>query len=263
MRDIFLPAFTLWQREVVHFLRQRSRVAAALGTPLIFWLFLGSGLGSSFRAAGGDGGQGYLEYFYPGTLLLVILFTAIFSSLSLIEDRKEGFWLSVLVAPVPRTGPLLGKTLGGATLAFAQGMLLVALAPLVGFSLTAAQLAALAGVIFLNAFAVTCLGFAFAWRMESTQGFHGVMNMVLFPMWLLSGALFPASGASSWMRWVMTLNPLSYGLGSMQHVLDAEARISTPLASLPVCLAVTAGFALAAFVTAYALAQRQSAGSAA
>ncbi len=259
IREILLPAWTLWQRELVRFFRQRSRVAAALGTPLLFWLFLGSGLGTSFRLTGQSGELNYLEYFYPGTLLLVVLFTAVFSSLSLIEDRKEGYWLSVLVAPVSRSGPVLGKTLGGATLAFLQGMLLLALAPLVGIHPGPLQLLGLAGVIFLNAFAITCLGFAFAWRIDSSEGFHGVMNMVLFPMWLLSGALFPVSGASFWLRWAMQLNPLSYGLASLQHLLYDSSQMPAPLASPATCLVVISLFALVTFLLAFLLAQQQSA----
>lgn len=257
MNEIIIPALTLWQRELIHFFRQPSRIAAALGTPLLFWIFLGSGIGSSFRL-GGDAGLNYLEYFYPGTLLLVVLFTAIFSSLSLIEDRQEGFWLSVMVAPVSRTGPVLGKTLGGASLAFLQGMLFVGLAPLLGIPLGPGQVLALAGVIFLNAFALTCLGFAFAWRIESSQGFHGVMNMLLFPMWLLSGALFPVSGASAWIRGAMTVNPLSYGLAAIQHVLYDGAEMPFPFASLTVCLGVLSLFSLATFLVAFRLAQKRS-----
>ncbi len=135
MKNLLLPAYTIWKREIVRFLRQRSRVLAALGTPLLFWFFLGSGLGSSFRPQSLPVEMHYLQYFYPGTLMLVILFTSIFSSISLIEDRKEGFLLSVLVAPVSRSGPVMGKILGGATLAFLQGLVFVALAPLAGLSL--------------------------------------------------------------------------------------------------------------------------------
>jgi ABC-2 type transport system permease protein len=125
---------TLWWRELVHFGRQRGRMAGALGTPLLFWLMIGAGFGDSFRAAGGSGSgtAGYLEYFFPGTVLMIVLFTSIFSTMSVIEDRREGFLLAVLVAPIPRSALVLGKVLGGATLAFVQGLIFVALAPLIG-----------------------------------------------------------------------------------------------------------------------------------
>ncbi len=260
MKNFFLPAATLWWRELIRFLRQRSRVGAALGTPLLFWLFLGSGIGSSFRSDAAPGGMNYLEYFYPGTLILVILFTSIFSSISLIEDRKEGFLLSVLVAPVSRSGPVFGKILGGATLAFLQGFIFILLAPLVGIPLTLGKIPLLAGVVFLNAFALTSLGFAFAWQIDSTQGFHGVMNMVLFPMWLLSGALFPAAGASAWVQWTMFLNPLTYGLAALQAVFYGPGSgLTATLPSLLVSVSVITLFGLAAFLAAFQLAQRSTA----
>jgi len=116
-----LPAFTLWWRELVRFYRQRSRVVGVIASPVVFWLVIGSGFGSSFRAGGSPGQQHYLDYFYPGALIMIVLFTSIFTMMSVIEDRKEGFLLSVLVAPVPRSAIVLGKVLGGTTLATAQG----------------------------------------------------------------------------------------------------------------------------------------------
>ncbi len=259
MTKFLLPAATLWWREIIRFLRQRSRVGAALGTPLLFWLFLGSGIGSSFKSEAAPPGMNYLEYFYPGTLILVILFTSIFSSISLIEDRKEGFLLSVLAAPISRSGPVMGKILGGATLAFLQGFIFVLFAPLVGIPLTLGKIALLAGVVFVNAFALTSLGFAFAWQIDSTQGFHGVMNLVLFPMWLLSGALFPAAGASAWVQWTMFFNPLTYGLAALQAVFYGSASpLGAGLPSLATSMAVISVFGLAAFLAAFQLAQRRT-----
>ncbi len=107
-----LPAFTLWWRELVRFYRQRSRVIGVIASPLVFWVVLGSGFGSSFRSGSAQGQQHYLDYFYPGTLIMIVLFTSIFTMMSVIEDRKEGFLLSVLVAPVPRSAIVLGKVLG-------------------------------------------------------------------------------------------------------------------------------------------------------
>ncbi len=257
MKNLLLPAYTIWKREIVRFLRQRSRVLAALGTPLLFWFFLGSGLGSSFRPQSLPVEMHYLQYFYPGTLMLVILFTSIFSSISLIEDRKEGFLLSVLVAPVSRSGPVLGKILGGATLAFLQGLVFVALAPLAGLSLGVEKVFLLAIMIFLLAFTLTSIGFAFAWKMESIQGFHGVMNLVLFPMWMLSGALFPISGASAWLQWLMQLNPLAYGLALLQHVFywdHPELLQETP--SFSVSLGVIVIFGIMIFLTTFQMARR-------
>src|SRR5712671_6236480 len=129
---LLLPAFTLWWREIVRFYRQKSRVIGVLASPLLFWIVLGSGFGNSFRSAGGANQQHYLDYLYPGTLILIVLFTSIFAMMSLIEDRKEGFLLSVMVAPVPRSAIVLGKVLGGTTLAAMQGMIFLAFAPFAG-----------------------------------------------------------------------------------------------------------------------------------
>ena len=127
-----LPAFTLWWREIVRFYRQPARVVGVVASPLVFWLVLGSGFGTSFRSSAGPGQQHYLDYFYPGALIMIVLFTSIFTMMSVIEDRKEGFLLSVLVAPVPRSAIVLGKVLGGTTLSAIQGMIFLIFAPFGG-----------------------------------------------------------------------------------------------------------------------------------
>src|ERR1700690_1988279 len=126
---ILLPAFTLWWREVVRFYRQKARVAGVIISPLLFWIVLGSGFGTSFRSGEAAGQQHYLNYFYPGTLVMIVLFTAIFTMMSGIEDRNEGFLLSVMVAPVPRAAIVLGKVLGGTTLAALQGLIFLVFSP--------------------------------------------------------------------------------------------------------------------------------------
>src|SRR5579863_7714784 len=136
---VLLPAFTLWWREIVRFYRQKTRVVGVLASPLVFWLVIGSGFGTSFRSGGGPSQQNYLEYFYPGTLILIVLFTSIFTMMSVIDDRKEGFLLSVLVAPVSRTAIVLGKVLGGTTLAAVQGLIFLIFAPFAGVHLDALQ----------------------------------------------------------------------------------------------------------------------------
>ncbi|HEY8670978.1 MAG TPA: ABC transporter permease, partial [Terriglobales bacterium] len=121
--ELLLPAFTLWWREVVRFYRQRTRVAGVIASPIVFWLVIGSGFGTSLRTNGAGPSQHYLDYFYPGALIMIVLFTSIFTMMSVIEDRKEGFLLSVLVAPVSRSAIVLGKVLGGTTLATIQGLI--------------------------------------------------------------------------------------------------------------------------------------------
>lgn len=213
--NFLLASYTLWLREVVRFVRQPSRIFGALGSPFLFWILIGSGIGRSFQSPGGSP-SGYLAYFYPGTLLLIIFFTAIFSTISVIEDRREGFLQSVLVAPVSRASLVFGKILGGTTLAFFEAMLFLLFAPAVGIHLTGWILAKTALVLLMNGFIMTGLGFLIAWQFDSIQGFHAVMNLFLMPLWILSGALFPAEGASSWLALIMKLNPLTYGLSALR-----------------------------------------------
>src|SRR5687767_3462211 len=243
---LWLPAVSLARRELVRFLRQRNRVIGALATPVVFWLLIGAGMGRSFRAVGTPEEYGYLQFFFPGTLVMILLFTAIFSTISIIEDRREGFLQSVLVAPVPRSAIVLGKVLGGTILATGQGLLFLLLAPLVGFRFTPASFAIVLLLMLILSFALTALGFCLAWRMTSTQGFHAVMNLFLMPMWFLSGALFPPTGAWPGLKYVMLLNPLTYGLAGMRRALllpDAAAT-SVPGPRLLTSLVVSIAFAV-------------------
>jgi ABC-2 type transport system permease protein len=239
---LMLPALSLCRRELVRFLRQRHRIVGALGTPIVFWLLLGLGMGRSFSGTGAPGGDNYLQFFFPGTLLMILLFTAIFSTISIIEDRREGFLQSVLVAPVSRTSIVLGKVLGGTALAFGQGMIFLVLAPLVGLHLTPAGFLEACAMMLVVAFALTGLGFCIAWRMSSTQGFHAIMNLFLMPLWFLSGALFTPQTAWTGLRWVMRVNPLSYGLAGLQRAVF-RGSASAALPSWGVIGAVTVAFA--------------------
>jgi ABC-2 type transport system permease protein len=244
--DFLLPLFSLWRREVVRFFRQPSRVVGALGTPLIFWFFIGSGFGNSFRSSTGSANRGYLEYFLPGSILMVLLFTAIFSNISLIEERREGFLLGVLVAPLSRLSLVLGKILGVTTLAVLQGSVFLLLAPFLGVSFGFIQLSFVWGVMLLISLLLSSLSFAFAWQLDSVQGFHAVMNMVLVPMWILSGALFPLSGASSWVRLLMIINPLTYGMTALRQTLYLSQihPDASEICGLPCAIGITMAFAV-------------------
>jgi ABC-2 type transport system permease protein len=257
---VVLPAFTLWWREIVRFYRQTTRVIGVLASPLVFWLVIGSGFGTSFRSGGGAGQQHYLDYFYPGALIMIVLFTSIFTMMSVIEDRKEGFLLSVLVAPVPRSAIVLGKVLGGTTLSAVQGMIFLIFAPFAGVHLNLLQVLLVGVVVFLVSFALTALGFAIAWPMDSSQAFHGIVNLFLIPLWLVSGALFPISGASGWIRIIMRLNPLTYGVEALRGLLYPGSETTFPLAS---SIATLLLFSLVMFGLAFLVANRRSRSSAA
>ena len=255
---LLLPALSLCRRELVRFLRQRNRIIGALATPVVFWLLIGAGMGRSFRAAGTprDYDYSYLQFFFPGTILMILLFTAIFSTISIIEDRREGFLQSVLVAPVSRMSIVLGKVLGGTVLAFGQGLIFLLLGPLVGMRMSAGGWLAALGIMLVVSFALTALGFCIAWRMNSTQGFHAIMNLFLMPMWFLSGALFPPTGVTfKPLRWVMEANPLSYGMAGLQRAMVPPQVISgLMLPSWGTCVLVSVGFAVGMFLIATGIA---------
>ncbi len=245
-------ALALARREIVRFLRERSRVVGAVAPPLVMWLAVGAGFSGSFR---GDS----FSYFFPGTVVLVVLFAAIFATISVIEDRREGFLQGVLVAPVAPSSVALGKVLGGSALGLVQGLPLLALVPVAGLRTDAPGLVAGALVLVLLAFALTSLGFAIAWSLESTQGFHAIMNLFLIPMWLLSGAFFPVAGAPAWMRLAMAANPLTYGVAALRRALGGPPE---GLPSLALSFAVTAAFAVAMFAVATGVVARRPAGPA-
>ena len=246
--SVLLPALSLCRRELVRFIRQPNRVIGALATPIVFWLLIGAGMGHSFKsqAVSGD----YIRYFFPGTILMILLFTAIFSTISIIEDRREGFLQSVLVAPVGRSAIVLGKVLGGTLLAFGQGLIFLFLAPTVHIHLTIMAFLLACAMMLILSFALTALGFCIAWRMSSTQGFHAIMNLFLMPMWFLSGALFPAEQAWAPIKWVMRCNPLSHGYNGLCQALylnDPSARFSGLPLSVNFAIAIFSALLLFAF----------------
>jgi ABC-2 type transport system permease protein len=259
MRPALAGVGALWWREVVRFVRQRSRLVGACAQPLVFWLLLGGGFSASFRPTGAPADTSALQYFYPGIIALVLLFTAIFATIAVVEDRKSGFLQGVMVAPISRGGIVLGQALGGTSLAVLQGALLLPFGRAVGVPLSPPAVAATLAIMAAVAFALTSLGLMIAWRMQSTQGFHAIMNLILMPIWLLSGAFFPAAGAAGWLGWVMRLNPLTYGMAALRRCL----YLGTPgsvgqVPSLGLSVVVTLVFCAVAFTGAAAIARRST-----
>jgi ABC-2 type transport system permease protein len=235
-------AISLWHRELLRFLRDRSRVVGSLVQPIVFWLLFSGALhGSSFR----PGGLDYGAWFFVGTLAMIALFTAIFSTITVIEDRQQGFLQGVLVAPVPPAAIALGKILGGATLGFLLAAVFLLLAPLAGVPLTAGRLLVALPLLLLLALSVTGLGFAIAWLLDSTAGYHGIMMLVLMPMLLLSGAFFPLEEAHPAMAWVRWVDPMTYGVGALRHALQERVDGLPPMA---VCVLGTSAFAAVTFL---------------
>ena len=247
-------------RDLRRFFRQPSRVVGSVAQPLILWLVLGAGLGDSFQVAGAAGTR-YLTYFYPGTIVLTMLFTAIFSTMSVIDDRHHGFLQAVLVAPVSRGALVLGKTLGGVSIALLQAVAMVALAPLAGFPLGDANLPLVFAALAMAALGFTALGFAVAWWIDSTQGYHGLMSVALIPLWMLSGAMFPAQGGTGWVKDVMAADPMTYAVSAVRRGLHGStlpAGLLPTWSSAPLELAVTCAFALLSLLAATALCRRRA-----
>ncbi len=261
-------AAALAWREIVRFFRQRNRIIGSIGTPVVFWLLFGTGLSSSFRMDAGARQENFLTYFFPGSLLLIVLFTAIFSSISIIEDRREGFLQGVLVAPIPRWAMILGKVLGGTLVAVVQGLIFLLLGLTLPISVSPMGAAQLVVLLFVASLAITSLGSFFAWKTDSTQGFHAIMNLVLMPLWLLSGGFFPAPAWSSnvnWSQWLlgaaMRLNPLSYAVGGVRRLLAPAAEYSGAwVPSLMMSWVVTLLFAAAAFGLAVWISRQRTSG---
>jgi ABC-2 type transport system permease protein len=255
---------TVWMlcwREWTRFFRQRNRVIGALGQPILFWLLFGTGMHTAFR--GGE--QNFMTYYLPGTIALILLFTAIFATISIIEDRREGFLQNVLVAPVPRWTIAAGKILGGGAIAWVQACVFLGLAIAIG---SVPLSAAIGGVLLLmavSALTLTALGVFFAWPMESTQGFHAIMNLVLMPLWLLSGAFFPIplpgsdSPVGQWvMHWIMRANPLSYTIAGMRRMMGDASKVSESIwiPGLTECWIVSLVFLVITFSAAWLIVLR-------
>jgi ABC-2 type transport system permease protein len=263
----WLAVSMLCWREIIRFFRQRNRVVGAIGQPVLFWLLFGAGFQRSFRV-GESGETSFLAYYFPGTLMLILLFTAIFATISIIEDRREGLLQGVLIAPCPRWSMVLGKVLGGTLIALSQGLIFLALALVIQVSMSVAAALWLTVLMFVAGIALTSLGVVIAWRMDSTQGFHAIMSVVLLPMWLLSGAFFPvpALGASAnWsevaLHWVMLLNPLTYSVAGARYLVGGvSGDMWSPAPAL--CWVVTCVFAIVMFGAAWWIAGRRTTGDA-
>jgi len=254
-------------REIVRFLRQRNRVIGAVGQPILFWLLFGAGMNQTFQVPG----QPFRDYFVPGTLVLILLFTAIFATISIIEDRQEGFLQAVLVAPMPRGALVLGKLLGGSVLAVGQSLVFLGISLLYRNTWSARlplELLAAVLLMFIIAMGLTALGFCIAWRLDSTQGFHAIMNLLLMPMWLLSGAFFPVPGwnhgtlGERMLHAAMRCNPVTYAVAGMRYLLNPVSSLSDQLwlPSVAWCWVVSIGFALLMGSVAARMARRPAMG---
>ncbi|MGC3997596.1 MAG: ABC transporter permease [Anaeromyxobacter sp.] len=239
----------LARRDLTRFFRQPSRLLGALGQPVIFWVVIGGGMSGTFRMDGG--GPGYLAYFYPGVVMMVVLFAAIFTTVSVIEDRHRGFLQTVLAGPGSRGALVLGKSLGSASVALSQAALFLLLAPLAGVAYGAVDWPLLVAALGLCALGLAALGFAVAWAVDNVQGYHAIQMTLLVPLWVISGAMFPVPSGSGVLSTAMRWNPVSYAVSAARRAMggpDAPGALPGGAArDLLVCAAFAAvALALAA-----------------
>lgn len=249
-----IPTFlSLTRRELLRFRRQPSRIAASIGAPALVGVFFAAGFADSFAPPALEGQPAdYAAFVLPGIVTLVAVFSSIFAAISLIEDRREGFLQAALVSPAPRWAIVGAKAIGGSIIATLQCAIVLLAAPFVAGWPGAVSMAMALGAAALAAVAVTSMGLALAWWVNSSEGFHGVMNVILMPMWLLSGAFFPAHGASPWMSTLMACNPLRW-------TTDAIRAGITPGAPTPITAWIVAiAFALLMLALAGAIVGRST-----
>lgn len=219
--------YIIWYREILRIWRDKLRLLGSFVFPMLFFVMLGGGLTGSMRML--SPGVSYTQYMFPGVIAMTVLMTSLMSGLGLVWDREFGFLKEVLVAPVSRSGIVLGKIAGGATVGGGQGLIMLVLAPLIGIKLNAMMVALLFFMLLLSAFALGGVGVLVASRMRSIEAFGGVMQLIIWPMIFLSGIFFPVSNLPSWMNILVKINPVSYIVDSIRQVI----LIPEETASLP------------------------------
>ena len=214
--------YIIWYRDVLRYWRDRIRIFAALGQPILYLFIFGTGLSTAFavgRGVGLDAELDYKVFMFPGVLAMTVVFTAVFSAMSIVWDREFGFLREILVAPISRTAVAVGKALGGATVACFQAGIVLLLGPFVGIPLTPMLLLQVVPLLFLLAFCLSCIGIAIASRMRTMEGFQVMMNFFLMPMIFLSGAFFPLNGLPLWLEVLTRLDPVAYGVDPIRRAV--------------------------------------------
>lgn len=252
---LIAATWSIFTREMLRLMRQKTRIVGFLAMPILFWLMLGFGVGDRFKMQS-DNHLQYQNWFFPGSLLMIVLFAAVFSTITVIEDRASGFLQGVLVSPAPRLAIALGKCLGGMASAVIQASLVLLLAPLLGIHFSFWAGLAAVGILALIALGWTAVGLCMAWPMESAAGYHGLMNLILMPMWFLSGAVFPAMGAPGILKGVMVANPACWAHSALTRVLLGDQAIAATPMSIGLGLGLFTAFTLVMLIAAAALANR-------
>jgi ABC-2 type transport system permease protein len=229
--------YIIWYRDLLRWWRDRQRILPSFFQPILYLFVFGVGLGSALGGAAGAGtgasalGVGYTTFMYPGVLAMSVLFTAIFSSMSIVWDREFGFLKEIQVAPIRRSAVAIGKALGGSSVAMLQASLLLVVAPFVGVGLSPLLVLEILGLLFLLAFALAAFGVAIASRMRSMEGFQVVTTFIMMPILFLSGAFFPLRGLPLWLTALTRLDPAAYAVDALRRVVLISAGVPEAAAS--------------------------------
>lgn len=221
--------YGIWLRDVKKFWRERSRLLGGIARPILWLLILGTSLRPVVGNTALTGGHDYTQYIFPGVISLTLIFAAMQSAMSVIWDREFGFLKEVLAAPVSRLAIILGKILGGATQATLQGLITLCFAPLIGLWLSPIVILEILVLMFLISFALTALGVVISSRMQSFEGFGTISNFVVMPMYFLSGAIYPTSSAPDWLKPLIAVNPLTYGVDAMRQIIISTGNFAFAL----------------------------------
>ena len=207
--------WAIFYRELIRYWREKIRIITSLVQPAIWLFVMGGGMGAAFT---GPGGVNYRTFIFPGIVGMTVLFSAIFSSISIVWDREFGFLKEVLVSPASRESIVLGKALGGATTAVIQGMIILIFAPAVGINLSFSMVVKAFVTMYFIALTMAAFGIVIAARMQSMQGFQFVTNFIVMPLFFLSGAIYPLKGIPGWLATLAAIDPLAYGIDLLKHV---------------------------------------------
>jgi ABC-2 type transport system permease protein len=211
--------YTVWLRDIKRYYRDKPRIIGSFAQPILFLFVLGTGIASSFSTFGGGGGKDFLDFMFPGIVGMTVLFTSFFSAMSIVWDREFGFLREILVAPISRTSIVVGKLLGGSSIAMFQGAIILLFSPFLKIPITFAIFFQVLVIMFLVAMTISAMGIILASVIKSMQAFQVITNFLLMPMFFLSGALFPLNNTVRWMNVVSKINPLSYGIDAMRTVI--------------------------------------------
>lgn len=228
--------FAVWQRDVIKFFRDRGRLIGSFAMPFMFLILFGSGMSGAMQSMLGGGENtgpladfDFVEFMFPGIIGMTVFNTAIFSALSVVQDKEFGYMREILVSPMSRVSIAIGKVLGGTTVAVIQGLMMLIFVPFIGVSLTIGMVLQLIPIMFLVAFTISAIGLLIASSLKTAQGFQMVIQILLFPMLFLSGAMFPLNGLPAWMNFIVKINPLTYSVDMFKSIILQPETMSAPL----------------------------------